>query len=131
MTQIQANETTTESTFSMPRIMLHLDGAGIFIASIILYAQLDLAWWIYPLLLLVPDVFAVGYLAGQEVGAFVYNIGHLYIVPIALGIIALLSGWTFGIGIAIIWVGHIAMDRAVGYGMKYASDFKATHLKRV
>ena len=33
--------------------------------------------------------------------------------------------------IAIIWFAHVGLDRAVGYGLKYASDFKDTHLGRI
>ncbi len=29
------------------------------------------------------------------------------------------------------WLTHISMDRAVGYGMKYATDFKDTHMSHV
>jgi len=30
--------------------------------------------------------------------------------------------------IGIIWLGHIGWDRFFGYGLKYDSDFKHTHL---
>jgi hypothetical protein len=111
--------------------MLHLEGAGVFIATIALFAQVDLAWWLYPLLLLVPDVFAIGYLINTIWGARIYNIGHLYVLPLALGIFALFTSWTLGMGLALIWVGHIGMDRMLGYGMKYPENFKETHLGRV
>jgi hypothetical protein len=35
------------------------------------------------------------------------------------------------IDIAIIWFVHIAVDRAVGYGLKYPEGFKETHLSRL
>jgi Domain of unknown function (DUF4260) len=119
------------TTLSLPRILLHLEGAGVFVASIILFLRLDLAWWLYPLLLLVPDVSVVGYLLGPVRGAWVYNIGHLYVVPITLGLIALFSSWTLGIGLALIWLGHIGMDRMLGYGFKYPTYFKDTHFSRL
>ena len=126
------NITNTQSTtLSLPRLLLHLEGAGVFIASIILFSQLGLAWWIYPLLILAPDVFMVGYLLDTTRGAWVYNIGHLYVVPITLGLIAFFANWTLGIGIALIWMGHIGMDRMLGYGMKYPTHFKDTHLSRI
>jgi hypothetical protein len=28
----------------------------------------------------------------------------------------------------LIWTAHIAMDRALGYGLKYPTAFKSTHL---
>jgi len=33
--------------------------------------------------------------------------------------------------LALIWLTHIGVDRAVGYGLKYPSGFKETHLQRV
>jgi hypothetical protein len=35
------------------------------------------------------------------------------------------------IQLALIWLGHIGMDRALGYGLKYPTAFKDTHLDRV
>jgi hypothetical protein len=32
------------------------------------------------------------------------------------------------LSIALIWVAHIGFDRALGYGLKYATAFKHTHL---
>ncbi|HLA02836.1 MAG TPA: DUF4260 family protein [Aestuariivirga sp.] len=29
------------------------------------------------------------------------------------------------------WLAHIGLDRAIGYGLKYASDFRDTHLGRI
>jgi hypothetical protein len=122
---------TQTRSFSMPRILLHIEGLAVFIASILLYRQLDLAWWLYPLLLLVPDVVMVGYFMGNEWGARIYNIGHLYALPITLGLLAMFFGWTLGMGLAIIWIGHIGMDRTVGYGFKYPTAFKETHFNRI
>jgi hypothetical protein len=33
--------------------------------------------------------------------------------------------------IGLIWTAHIGVDRAIGYGLKYRSGFKDTHLQRV
>jgi hypothetical protein len=32
---------------------------------------------------------------------------------------------------ALIWFAHIGADRLLGFGLKYATDFKDTHLSRV
>ena len=32
---------------------------------------------------------------------------------------------------ALIWIAHIGFDRALGYGLKYPTFFKETHLQRV
>jgi len=33
--------------------------------------------------------------------------------------------------LALIWAGHIGMDRALGLGLKYPTAFRDTHLQRV
>jgi hypothetical protein len=35
------------------------------------------------------------------------------------------------LSIAMIWLAHIGFDRALGYGLKYASGFSSTHLGRI
>ena len=35
------------------------------------------------------------------------------------------------LSVAIIWLAHIGFDRALGYGLKYASGFGFTHLGRI
>jgi hypothetical protein len=35
------------------------------------------------------------------------------------------------VAVALIWFAHIGMDRTVGYGLKYPTSFKDTHLQRV
>ena len=89
------------------------------------------SWWLFALLLLAPDVSMAGYLAGPRVGAAVYNVFHSYPLPAALGIFGLLAGAPLAVGVASVWFAHIGMDRMVGYGLKYASGFKDTHLGRV
>ncbi|MGU3443178.1 DUF4260 family protein, partial [Bacillus cereus] len=33
--------------------------------------------------------------------------------------------------IGLIWTAHIGMDRMFGYGLKYETDFKDTHIQRL
>ena len=33
--------------------------------------------------------------------------------------------------VGIIWTAHIAMDRALGFGLKYPTSFKDTHIQRI
>ena len=85
-------------------------------------------WWLYPALLLVPDVSMVGYLCDTRVGAFLYNLGHSYLAPM----IVVLAGWRAAspltIACGVIRLGHIGFDRAMGYGLKYDDAFTSTHL---
>jgi len=116
---------------SQPKIMLHIEGFAIFLGCIALYAHLGANGWIFLLLLLAPDLGMLGYLANETVGATVYNIVHMLALPLTLGIVALLVDAPTLLQIALIWGAHIGMDRAVGYGFKYNTAFKDTHLGRV
>ena len=119
-----------EPTFvrGKPRLWLRLDGGVGFVASIFLFAVTHQSWWIYPVLLFVPDIFIMGYLRDTSVGAFCYNVGHSYFLPS----LAVLFGWEWHhilpIAVGIIWIGHIGMDRLLGYCLKYDDNFKNTHL---
>ena len=35
------------------------------------------------------------------------------------------------LSIAMIWLAHIGIDRALGYGLKYSAGFGFTHLGRI
>jgi hypothetical protein len=111
-----------------PQTLLRLEGAAVFAAAIALYAHLGGNGLAFALLLFVPDVSMIGYLRGPAVGAAVYNAGHFSAGPLALGVISLLLGWLPGVQLALIWGAHIGLDRTLGYGLKFASDFKDTHL---
>lgn len=118
-------------SFSMPRIILSIEGLALFIGSIVLYAYAGGNGWLFLLLLLVPDVAMLGYLVNTKVGAISYNLIHSTALPLILAIAAFVFSWTLGLHLALIWLAHIGMDRTVGYGLKYSSEFKATHLNRV
>lgn len=116
---------------SLPRTLLHLEGATLLVVSVTAYGVLGGAWWLFLVLLLAPDLGMLGYLSGPRVGAMVYDLVHAYPLPAAL---LGLGAWTsapFLVGLALIWFAHIGMDRAVGYGLKYASGFRDTHMRRV
>ena len=111
--------------------LLRVESLTILAAALAVYAAYDFAWWMLPALFLVPDLSALGYLLGARTGAAVYNAAHIYAAPLALGGVAFATGWDLGIQLALIWVVHIAVDRLLGYGLKYADSFKHTHLDEV
>ncbi|GAA3525234.1 hypothetical protein AFL01nite_13880 [Aeromicrobium flavum] len=116
----------------MPLAILRTEGIVLFAASLAGYfVGLDEPWWIVPLLLFVPDVFMAGYASSSRVGAIVYNLGHAYPLPALLGAWALWADQPLAQGVALVWFAHIGMDRALGYGLKYETDFKDTHLGRI
>jgi hypothetical protein len=73
----------------------------------------------------------VGFVAGPIVGTAAYNAAHTYVLPVALATIGVLVGTEIAIQVGLIWLVHIGIDRAIGYGLKYPSGFKDTHLQRV
>lgn len=120
---------------SLPRVLLHLEGVAVFAASIAIYADQGAGfgwrWITFVALLLVPDLAFVAYTFGKATGARVYNVAHLYALPVALAVAGLLLDGPAALQIALIWLAHIGMDRAVGYGFKYAAGFNETHMHRV
>jgi len=110
--------------------MLHIDGAVILAGAVTAYALYDGRWWLFAALILAPDLFMLGYLAGTRVGAAVYNAGHTKLIPLALIVIGIL-GPSLCIEIGIIWAAHIGMDHLFGFGFKYRTEFKDTHFGHV
>lgn len=114
-----------------PAAILRIEGAAMLAGSVLLYWTNGGSWWLFGLLLLVPDVSMVGYLVGPRIGAVLYNVFHSYPLPAAMGIVGLLAGTPLIVSVALVWFAHIGMDRLMGYGLKYPTDFKDTHLQRV
>ena len=83
------------------------------------------------ILLLTPDISMLGYLLNNKVGAMIYNLFHTYSLSIGLVICGLILSNETVLVIGIIWSAHIGMDRMIGYGLKYSTEFKDTHLNRV
>lgn len=117
--------------FSLPGMLLRLEGLAAFAISILLYARLDASWLLLVVLALAPDLSAIGYLGGQRAGTIAYNTAHTYTLPAILGGVGLIVDSDLAVSLALIWSAHIGIDRAVGYGLKYESAFKDTHLSRV
>lgn len=111
--------------------IIKLEELGLFLFGIYLFSQLNYAWWWFLLLILSPDFSMIGYAFGNKSGAFLYNLFHhrgIAIVVYLLGIyfsneVIQLAG--------IILFAHAAMDRMMGYGLKYETGFKLTHLGEI
>lgn len=125
-------------TFSNPgatvgsvRILLRLEGAALLAAATAAYALLEPSWLMFVLLFMAPDVSFTGYLLGPRAGAVIYNAVHTTALPLLLAIGAQLLHQPMVSAIACIWLAHIGLDRAIGFGLKYPSSFKNTHLGRL
>jgi hypothetical protein len=107
-----------------------LEGAGVCLSALALFAFLGdgFAWWLAAILFFAPDIGFVGYIAGPKIGAFVYNLVHLY----AFGTVLLAVGVGLGApvlaALGALWVAHAGFDRMLGYGLKSPEGFTVTHL---
>lgn len=121
----------TERIASIPAVLLRLEGMAIFFGAIALYISQGASGLLFGLLLFAPDLSMVGYLINPRLGSWMYNAVHTYALPAVLMVLALAFRWTTGTHIALIWFAHIGMDRMLGFGLKYPTAFKDTHLQRV
>jgi len=114
------------------RTLLRLEGLGLLVLAVLLYANTNLSWLAFAVFFLAPDVSFLGYLAGPRVGAIAYNIAHDTFIPIMLVVGGyFLAANHIVLATALIWLAHIGFDRALGYGLKYEAGFGFTHLGRV
>jgi hypothetical protein len=113
------------------RTLLRLEGLVVLGAAVAAYAQFGAGWGMFALLLLAPDLAVLGYLAGPRVGAALYNAAHSYVGAVALLVLGVLAAMPWAVAGGLIWCAHIGLDRALGYGLKYGSEFGATHLGRI
>jgi hypothetical protein len=108
--------------------LVRLEALVVAALSFALYARTGASWWMFAALWLAPDLSMLGYLRGSCWGARAYNAAHTYVLPGALGVSALLLRADSLLPFALIWINHIGVDRALGYGLKYADGFGFTHL---
>ena len=108
------------------RTVLRIEALVVLVALVALYWRAHASWLLFVVLLLTPDVAMLGYLRGTRVGAWSYNAFHTYVAPVVCLGASLYVPLLFPI--AIVWAAHIAMDRALGYGLKYEDAFQHTHL---
>jgi hypothetical protein len=114
-----------------PVLIQRLESGFIAAASLYFYLHLHFSWVWFIILLLTPDLFMVGYMSGSVLGAKLYNLGHNYGVPAVLLLIGAGTGTRLLLAAGLIWAAHVGMDRALGYGLKFGTGFKDTHLGRL
>ncbi|HMN72620.1 MAG TPA: DUF4260 domain-containing protein [Rhodoblastus sp.] len=117
-----------------PRILLRLEGLAVLAVALLAFvafdgaAALGLRWWALIPVFLAPDLSMLAYLAGPRIGAIVYNAAHSYVAPLVIGALAFHALGRAPVALCLLWIAHIGFDRALGYGLKYASGFGDTHL---
>jgi Domain of unknown function (DUF4260) len=127
-----------ESTMEVPgavsggvKVLLRCEGLALFLGACALYDLWGSSWWLFIVLFLAPDLSFLAYLIGARPGAMAYNAVHITVVPIALMGIGFALAMPHLSSISTIWLAHIGLDRAFGYGLKYETGFGFTHLGRI
>lgn len=105
-----------------------IEAGFIFIASIYFYHYLHFNIWLFILFLFSIDIFMLGYLKNNKIGSYVYNLGHSMITPSIFLVVGTAGSYRLLLAIGLIWLAHIYLDRAFGFGLKYESGFTQTHL---
>jgi len=116
---------------ALPRRLLRLEGLAVLGGALALYFHLDYGWLLLVVLVLTPDLSLLGYAWGRRAGAFAYDVAHAEVWPVGLAVGGAIAGEERLTQLGLIWLAHIGADRLLGYGLKYPTDFKDTHLQRV
>jgi hypothetical protein len=114
-----------------PSILLRIEEALLLTATLFAYQHLHFSWLLFAILFLTPDLFMLGYLVNVRLGAASYNLVHTLTLPLALLLVGYLLHSQLSLAIALIWTAHIALDRLLGFGLKYPTFFKDTHLHHI
>ncbi len=128
--QYAASETASLACVT-PIFWQRFEGLAVGVLAVIATVALGFSWWWLAALFLLFDVSALGYVAGPRVGAWCYNAVHNYVGPSVLGAIALVADVRNAGLMALAWAFHVAVDRALGYGLKHSDAFTHTHLGRI
>jgi hypothetical protein len=113
------------------RTLLRLEGFALMLVALALYARVGGTATQFAVLFLAPDASMLFYAFGASTGAAAYNAAHSTIAPLALAAIGTIAPELAVVPIALIWLAHIGLDRALGYGLKRATSFSDTHLGRI
>ncbi len=113
------------------KTVLKIEEVSMLLLVIFLFAQLPFQWWWFLVLFLAPDLGIAGYLINNKVGAFSYNFFHHKGVVIAAYLLGYYLANDVFMLIGVIVFSHTAFDRVLGYGLKFATGFKYTHLGEI
>ncbi|MEK7571713.1 MAG: DUF4260 domain-containing protein [Patescibacteria group bacterium] len=115
----------------MVKRLAHLEGLSIFLLSCYLYWILQFDLVLFLAVFLLPDLSMVGYLIDKKLGALCYNLIHNYSTAVVFVILGIAGEAPIITALGIILAAHIGIDRFLGYGLKYPTHFKDTHLQKL
>ncbi|MBP6575343.1 MAG: DUF4260 domain-containing protein [Flavobacteriales bacterium] len=119
--------------------LLRLEELAQFLSCLLALIVADMPWWVYPILLVGPDIGMLGYLINPRAGAISYNLLHHKGVALLLMVSGMYmnavtifetDSWNSDLMLwtGVILFGHASMDRIFGYGLKFGDNFHHTHL---
>lgn len=110
---------------------LKIEELLMFVLGCFLFSTLDISWGWFVGLFLLPDIGMLGYAINTKVGAFTYNIFHHKAIAIVLYLLGLWVVSPYLNFAGILLFSHASFDRMLGYGLKYDTGFKDTHLGKI
>ncbi|MBO0441020.1 DUF4260 family protein [Candidatus Enterococcus ikei] len=113
------------------KTILQLENGALFLLALTLFIYFGFPILFFFVFLLLPDISMIGYLKNPALGANIYNLAHNLVFPVLLIFTYLFTHTAILLPIAIVWSAHIFMDRTLGYGLKYADEFKHTHIQNL
>jgi Domain of unknown function (DUF4260) len=113
------------------KTILKLEEFAEFCLATYLFYQMGFSWWLFPAVILLPDLSMVGYLISPRWGAFSYNLIHHKAMAILIYFIGYSLKDSTLQATGLVLFAHSSMDRIFGYGLKFSDDFKNTHLGRL
>jgi hypothetical protein len=97
---------------------MRLVGGAALVCAGFLYFRLGGGWGMAAVLLLAPDLAFIAFAMGVGPGVMAYNAVHRPMVPLVLLVAGFAAGLPILVLLSLIWVAHIGMDRAAGYGLR-------------
>jgi len=108
--------------------LLQFEEFALLVVGVLFFSTLGYSWWTFWGLLLAPDIGMLGYLINSKVGAASYNLLHHRGIAVVVGLIGFTASIPLLTLAGTILFTHAAMDRLLGYGLKYSDNFAHTHL---
>jgi hypothetical protein len=114
-----------------PNLLLRAEAGIVFAVSLLLYGAIGANWILLVVLVLVPDLSMLGYFLGARFGSALYNLFHLLVLPLLLIAFSIFYKQLWLLPYGLIWTAHIGVDRLLGFGLKYPTQFHDTHFQRL
>jgi len=110
------------------RTLLRLEGGFVALLATWAFFHFGGDWRVFLAAFMLPDCVVLAYRWSNRIGSLLYNLTHWYVLPLIALVVWMVGDHPDARNIALIWLAHIGSDRALGFGLKYARDFRITHL---